>query len=102
MSCPFAKYASVYPSPSISHSHSHHHHHAATLSTTISATNPTSLDSPLSLHLKQGTLAAHKAVERSKGVRAVLAMGSPSANNGWEMSRLDYVRWQLILLCVYA
>lgn len=79
-------------------------------------TNPTA-PQPLSASLAAGTVAAHRAIERSEGVKAMMAsvkrrkVGSDAGSEATtgadadgpavDMQRLDYVRWLIMLACLY-
>ncbi|CEH17148.1 Heme oxygenase [Ceraceosorus bombacis] len=60
-------------------------------------------DTPLSARLQQGTARAHTAIERSRGVRALmgLARGDSSDGQTLGLERSEYIAWLVGLGCVY-
>ena len=106
MPCPFAKFAALAAESGSSYSHYHDYHpkqqqqqqqqHAP-------ATSPSTLP-PLSEHLKTATAKAHREVESSRGVRKLMGFssGQDDADDGFVFGRLDYVRWMVMLGCIYA
>jgi hypothetical protein len=59
----------------------------------------------LSEHLKHATAKAHREVESSAGVRKLMGFGkggSVDEDDGKVFGRLDYVRWMIMLGCIYA
>lgn len=62
------------------------------------------LSSPLSDHLRKGTAAAHAAIERSPGVKLLLASVSSTLGQQNEamVKRLDYLRWLIMLHALYS
>ena len=96
MSCPFAKFASMLPplnATKLADLDPHPHH------ATPPSRPSTSAPRTLSEALRTGTSASHRAVERSLGVSLLL---SSSPSTAVHFSRLDYVRFQLMLLCIYV
>lgn len=53
----------------------------------------------LTTRLKDGTSEAHREIEKSAGVRAL--MGSFHAQNTVTLNRLDHFRFLVMLACVY-
>ena len=60
-----------------------------------SSSSSSKAEGTLATALRTGTSAAHRAIERSPGVRLVLRGES-------DFSRLDYVRWLIMLTGVYS
>ncbi|PWN23869.1 hypothetical protein BCV69DRAFT_275276 [Microstroma glucosiphilum] len=106
MPCPFARYApaaalALTPEQLAAHysSHASHHHHDA------SHASSSSQYPLLSEHLKHATAKAHREVESSAGVRKLMGFGkggSVDEDDGKVFGRLDYVRWMIMLGCIYA
>ncbi|TKY91019.1 hypothetical protein EX895_001018 [Sporisorium graminicola] len=110
MTCPFAKFASILPIAPTKSPHSFHAVHA--LNTPIGSTNKVALT--LSDALRVGTAQSHRAVEKSRGVSLLLqsvsaptssptstASSSSLEQEALSFDRLDYVRFNVMLACVY-
>lgn len=93
MACPFARLAKLTGAAKGFHGHHGDLHHNQRDGAGLA-------NAPLSLQLKQGTAAAHRAVERSAGVRALMGFGSD--NKAAVFDRIDHLRWLIMLGCVYA
>ncbi|EST06711.1 hem oxygenase-like protein [Kalmanozyma brasiliensis GHG001] len=92
MTCPFAKFATILALPaSAKHASSYH------------SLPPHSSPSSLSDALRIGTSSAHRAVEKSRGVSLLLSsLSSSPSTSELTFDRVDYVRFNIMLLCVYA
>lgn len=95
MTCPFAKFASIVPLA------------GPTAKLTLSYRHPPSSSTvPLTLSdaLRVGTAASHRAVERSRGVSLLLNSSPSSSLHAQDVSfdRVDYVRFNIMLACVYV
>ncbi|CBQ68208.1 related to Heme oxygenase [Sporisorium reilianum SRZ2] len=93
MTCPFAKFASMFPASA--------HKHAALHPPTTGKVTLTLSDA-----LRVGTAASHRAVEKSRGVSLLLqshpTASSSALDEGLTFERLDYVRFNIMLACIYA
>lgn len=104
MPCPFARFASATADLSSAytrhyHGHGHHDHlksQPSPIASSSKAPHPL-----LSEHLKHATAKAHREVESSEGVRKLMGF-SREKNGSPDFSRLDYVRWMIMLACIYA
>lgn len=81
MSCPFARFNTIGVDVSKAHKSVH-----------------TSQRKTLTAQMKEETWSAHRAIERSPGVAAL--MGSSGASSTLE--RLDYIRFLIMLACIYV
>lgn len=98
MACPFARlmgvnHGSTTPSIVASHASIHHAHRAKPLARQSTM--------PLTSMLKQATWPAHRAIERSPGVAALMGTGTGSGSH-LTLERMDYVRFLVMLACIYA
>lgn len=103
MTCPFAKLAGILPIAPSSKSHAFHAAHS--LHATNISTSSFDFTPTLSEALRVGTSASHRAVEKSRGVSLLLQSvpsSSASTSEQLKFDRLDYVRFQIMLGCVYV
>lgn len=111
MPCPFARLAAFASAADVAKAkqylaqHGHDDHHGNAHASTSASMAPAST---LSEYLKHATAKAHRDVESSEGVRRLmgLASGGSTSTRSEEgifvFSRLDYVRWTIMLGCIYA
>lgn len=96
MTCPFARFASILPLPPPGKSFHAIHGHPPPFPTS-SSSSPSSLSEAL----RTGTSASHRAVEKSRGVSLLLTSVSSPSTSEVHFDRVDYVRFQVMLTCVY-
>ncbi|SPO21402.1 related to Heme oxygenase [Ustilago trichophora] len=102
MTCPFAKFASILPIvPNTDHGKAFHSIHGSL--------SPSPKGSPkialtLSEALRVGTARSHRLVEKSRGVSLLLQSLSSSSSHQAELTfdRVDYIRFNIMLACVYV
>lgn len=99
MTCPFAKFASILPLPPPGKGFHTTHGHPSPLSSSSSSSSST--PSTLSDALRIGTSASHRAVEKSRGVSLLLTSVSSPTTSEVHFDRVDYVRFQVMLTCIY-
>lgn len=77
-------------------------YHQGSTSKAASTASSTTGHPLLSEHLKTATAKAHKEVETSAGVRKLMGFGGVTEDGHLAFGRLDYVRWMIVLACIYA
>ncbi|CAO1629629.1 unnamed protein product [Sympodiomycopsis kandeliae] len=113
MPCPFAKFAALAAEvdPQQYTKYKNYHSTPPTSSSSSTAetnTSPSNVASsskispPLSEYLKTATAKAHREVESSHGVRKLMGFGKQDDDDDFVFGRLDYVRWMIMLGCIYA
>lgn len=95
MTCPFAKVASLLGTPFPLLPPEDHKHHFSRPSSS------SSIPLTLSDALRLGTVTSHRAVEKSRGVSLLLQSNPEAVLEGVRFDRVDYVRFQVMLLCIY-
>ncbi|KAJ1032165.1 hypothetical protein NDA18_001661 [Ustilago nuda] len=95
MSCPFAKFASLFPCATKEDSSYHHR--------SSSSSSSSSPSSSLSEALRLGTASSHRAVEKSLGVSLLLQSINPSTSSTspLKFDKVDYIRFNIMLACIY-
>lgn len=105
MPCPFARLAALASPADIARAKKHFDYHGHGHGANDAASTKQD-DEPLSSYLKHATAKAHREVESSEGVRRLMGLASGSATNDdngyFAFGRLDYVRWMVMLSCIYA
>lgn len=103
MPCPFAKFAALAADSGSAYSQYHDYHSKQQQDASSSSSSPSTLP-PLSEYLKTATAKAHREVESSRGVRKLMGFssGQDDKDDGFVFGRLDYVRWMVMLGCIYA
>lgn len=106
MPCPFARLAAFASPLDVAAAKLYHQQHNLYKSDSASSASSSSSSSsqPLSEYLKDATAKAHREVESSQGVRQLMGLASSSSSSGTDIifTRLDYVRWMVMLACIYA
>ncbi|CAO1619041.1 unnamed protein product [Parajaminaea phylloscopi] len=109
MSCPFARLAAFASPADIAKAKRYfaaHGHGSQKESHEAASPSHSHSSETLSTYLKHATAKAHREVESSEGVRRLMGFASGSLSGDedghWALGRLDYVRWMLMLACIYA
>ncbi|PWN30665.1 heme oxygenase-like protein [Jaminaea rosea] len=107
MPCPFARLAAFASPIDIAAAKVYHQQNNLYSDNGASSSKPVASSSasfpPLSEYLKHATAKAHREVESSQGVRQLMGFASSSSSSSdFTFSRLDYVRWMIMLACIYA
>jgi hypothetical protein len=63
---------------------------------------PVAGSSNLTTRLKDGTWEAHREIERSVGVRALMGSFHHGAHDTIRLDRMDHLRFLVMLTCVYT
>lgn len=105
MPCPFATLAKLTGVRLDPASHAMYHPQASSSTDDAEAVIPGAADTydvPLSARLQQGTARAHTAIERSRGVRALMGLArGKHEGEAMTLERSEYIAWLVGLACIY-